>query len=79
MRLINAIKVQTGCEQDNELKNLSAEKKKVLANLVEERVPSGLAPIDEWNEAISCFADTKPETENKKAKRKFLSILRSKD
>ncbi len=75
MRLITAIKIQAQCEQDSELKNLPAEKKKRLAKLVEERVPSGLAPIDEWNEVISCFADAKPEQDNKKAKSKLLAIL----
>ncbi len=75
MRLISAIKVQAQCEHDSELKDLSAEKKKRLAELIEERVPSGLAPIDEWNEVISCFADTEPETENQRAKSKLLSIL----
>lgn len=76
MRLITAIKIQAGCEQDGELKKLAEEKKKRIANLVEERVPSGLAPIDEWNEVISCFVDEKPEKDNKKAKSKLLAILR---
>ena len=76
MRLISAIKIQAGCESNDELRNLSEEKKKRIANLVEERVPSGLASIEEWNEVISCFVDEKPETDNKKAKQKLLSILR---
>ena len=76
MRLINAIKIQTHCNEDSELKSLSAEKKKRLANLLEERVPSGLAPLEEWNEAISCFTETEPEENNRKAKEKLLSILR---
>ena len=75
MRLITAIKIQAQCELDSELKNLPAEKKKRLAKLVDERVPSGLAPIDEWNEVISCFVDAKPEQDNKKAKSKLLAIL----
>ena len=75
MRLIDAIKVQAQCELDNELKNLPAEKKKRLAKLVEERVPSGLAPIEDWNEVISCFVESEPETDNKRAKQKLLSIL----
>lgn len=78
MRLISAIKIQAGCELDSELKNLPEEKKKRIARLVEERVPSGLAPIDEWNEVISCFTDSEPETDNKKAKKKLLNILRDK-
>ena len=75
MRLIDAIKVQAGCERDDELKSLSPEKKKRLAKLIEERVPSGLAPIDEWNEAISVFSDEKAETDCKKAKLKLLTVL----
>ena len=75
MRLISAIKIQAQCETDSELRNLSKEKKKRIAKLVKERVPSGLAPIEEWNEVISCFVDAEPETDNKKAKRKLLSIL----
>lgn len=79
MRLITAIKIQAQCKHNNELKNLSAEKKKRLADLVEERVPSGLAPIEEWNEVITCFVGMEPETDNKKAKSKLLSILRKED
>ena len=79
MRLINALKVQARCEQDSELKNLPEEKKKRLAKLIEERVPSGLAPIEDWNEVISCFVDAEPETDNKKAKSKLLAILRGED
>lgn len=77
MRLISAIKIQAQCENDDELKNLPTEEKRRLAKLVEERVPSGLAPIEEWNEAISCFVESKPETDNKKAKNKLLNILRN--
>ena len=76
MRLIEAVKVQAHCELDSELKLLPLDKKKRLADLIEERVPSGLAHIDEWNEVISCFVDAKPEKDNKKAKEKLLSILR---
>ena len=75
MRLIDAIKVQAQCELDNELKKLPLEKKKRLAKLVEERVPSGLAPIEDWNEVISCFVESEPEKDNKRAKQKLLAIL----
>ena len=76
MRVISAVKVQARCDNDSELRSLPAEKKKRLANLLEERVPSGLAPLEEWNEVISCFTETEPETDNQKAKTKLLSILR---
>lgn len=76
MRLISAIKIQAQCERDSELKNLPNEKKIRIAKLVEERVPSGLATIEEWNEVISCFVDEEPETDKKRAKGKLLSILR---
>ena len=76
MKLIAAIKVQVGCEVDSELKDLPIEKKKRLADLIEERVPSGLATIDEWNEVISCFTDTAHTSDNKRAKKKLLDILR---
>ena len=76
MKLITAIKIQANCESENDFKNLPLEKKKRIADLVEERVPSGLATIDEWNEVISCFVKAKPEKDNKKAKNKLLAILR---
>ena len=79
MKLIDAIKVQAQCEQNSELINLSSEKKKRLAKLVEERVPSGLATLEEWNEVILCFKNTGLETDSRKAKRKLLSILRADD
>ena len=79
MKLIDAIKVQAQCENNSELNNLSAEKKKRIANLVEERVPSGLASLEEWNEVILCFKNTELETNSKRAKKKLLSILRADD
>ena len=76
MRLIAAVKVQAGCELDSELKNLSIEKKKRLADLIEERVPSGLATIDEWNELLFHFMGASPETDSNIAKKKLLTYLR---
>lgn len=77
MRLIEALKIQAQCEKEDELKNLSEEKKKRLAKLVEERVPSGLAPIEEWNELLSIFMDAPWEKDNEIAKKKLLSYLRN--
>lgn len=71
--------VQAGCELDSELKNIPIEKKKRLADLIEERVPSGLATIDEWNEVISCFAENVHVSDNKRAKKKLLNILRGEE
>ena len=79
MKLIAAIMVQAGCELDSELKNLPIEKKKRLADLIEERVPSGIATIDEWNEVISCFAENVHVSDNKRAKKKLLNILRGEE
>lgn len=79
MKLIAAIMVQAGCELDSELKNIPIEKKKRLADLIEERVPSGLATIDEWNEVISCFAENVHVSDNKRAKKKLLNILRGEE
>ncbi len=76
MRLITAIKIQAKCELNSELKTLSAEKRKWIADIVEERVPCGLASIEEWNEVISCFKEMEPEENNEKAKKRLLSILR---
>lgn len=79
MRLIEAVKVQAGCELDSELRNLSIEKKKWIADLIEERVPSGLATIDEWNELLLHFMGGIPETDNKIAKKKILCYLRGEE
>lgn len=79
MELLDAILIVTKCECAEQLKDLSPERKLKLAHSLEQRVPSGLAPIEEWNEVISCFVDAKPETDNKKAKRKLLSILRGEE
>ncbi len=76
MRLLTAIKIQAKCKLDSELKTLPAEKKRRLADLVEKTVPSGLAPIDEWNEVIACFVEEKPIRDHQKAKETLLSILR---
>lgn len=76
MKLIDAIKIQAQCGSESELKDLPHERKEWIAKLIEERVPSGLAPLDEWNEAIACFTHGNPEGDNDQAKRKLLSILR---
>jgi len=47
MELLSAILLVTKCENAEELKALSRERKEKLANSLEERVPSGLATIEE--------------------------------
>ena len=76
MELLNAVLIVTKCENAEQLKNLSTERKRKLADSLEERVPSGLASIEEWNELLMIFMDAPPEEENKIAKRKLLSYLR---
>lgn len=76
MKLIEAVKIQAGCELDSELRNLTVKKKKWLADIIEERVPSGLATIDDWNELLWHFMGAAPESNNKLAKKKLLCYLR---
>ena len=76
MELLDAILTVTKCDSAEQLKNLSPERKVKLAHSLEERVPSGLASIEEWNELLMIFMDAPPEEENKIAKRKLLSYLR---
>lgn len=47
MELLNAILIVTKCESAEQLKDLSPERKLKLAHSLEERVPSGLASIEE--------------------------------
>lgn len=79
MELLNAILIVTKCENAEQLKNLSTERKQKLADSLEERVPSGLASIEEWNELLMIFMDAPPEKENKIAKKKLLCYLRGED
>ena len=76
MELLNAVLIVTKCESVEQLKNLSTERKRNLADSLEERVPSGLASIEEWNELLMIFMDAPPEKENKAAKKKLLCHLR---
>ena len=76
MELLNAVLVVTKCENAEQLKNLSTERKRKLAHSLEERVPSGLASIEEWNELLMIFMDAHTEKENKTAKKKLLNYLR---
>lgn len=76
MELMGAVMIVTKCESAEQLRNLSTERKRKLADSLEERVPSGLASIEEWNELLMIFMDAPPEEENKIAKRKLLSYLR---
>lgn len=76
MELLDAILVVTKCEHAEQLKNLSPERKANLAKALEERVPSGLASIEEWNELLMIFMGAPPESENKVAKKKLLDFLR---
>ena len=79
MELLNAVLVVTKCENAEQLKNLSPERKVKLAHSLEERVPSGLATIEEWNEVLMYLADAPPESEKKVAKKKLLCILRGEE
>ena len=76
MELLGAVLIVTKCENAEQLKNLSTERKRKLADSLEERVPSGLASIEEWNELLMIFMDAPPEKENKAAKKKLLCYLR---
>ena len=77
MELLGAVLIVTKCESVEQLKNLSTERKRKLAHSLEERVPSGLASIEEWNELLKLFMDAPPESENRVAKKKLLSYLRN--
>ena len=79
MELLNAILIVTKCERAEQLKDLSTERKRKLADSLEERVPSGLASIEEWNELLMLFMGTPPERENKIAKKKLLCYLRGEE
>ena len=76
MELLNAVLIVTKCKNAEQLKKLSPERKQRLAHSLEERVPSGLASIEEWNELLSIFMDAPAEKENKIAKKKLLNYLR---
>ena len=76
MELLGAVLIVTKCENPAQLKNLSPERKRKLADSLEERVPSGLASVEEWNELLSIFTDTPAEKDNKTAKEKLLTYLR---
>ena len=75
MELLNAILIVTKCESEEQLKELSPERRQMLAQSIEKRVPSGLASIEEWNELLKIFMDAPPERENKVAKKKLLDYL----
>ena len=79
MELLNAVLIVTKCENAEQLKNLSTERKRKLAHSLEERVPSGLASIEEWNELLKLFMDAPPESEKKIAKKKLLCFLRGEE
>lgn len=76
MELLNAILTITKCESAEQLKELSPERRLYLAQAIEERVPSGLASIEEWNELLKLFMGAAPESNNKLAKKKLLCYLR---
>ena len=79
MELLNAVLIVTKCENAEQLKNLSTERKRKLAHSLEERVPSGLASIEEWNELLTLFMEAPPESDNKTAKKKLLCYLRGEE
>ena len=79
MELLDAILTVTKCDSAEQLKNLSPERKVKLAHSLKERVPSGLASIEEWNELLKLFMDAPPESEKKIAKKKLLCFLRGEE
>ncbi len=76
MELIDAILTITKCESPEQLKNLAPKRKKWLARSIEQRVPSDLATIEEWNNLLMYLMDAPPEKENSVAKNKILCYLR---
>ncbi|MDO5477888.1 MAG: hypothetical protein Q4G23_01855 [Clostridia bacterium] len=79
MELLDAILTVTGCECEEQLKDLTPERKLKLAQSLEERVPSGLASIEEWNELLKLFMESPPEKDNEIAKKKLLCHLRGEE
>jgi len=75
MELLNAILIVTNCENAEQLKKLSPEGRRELAHALDERVPSGLASIEEWNELLMLFMEAPPESDKKIAKEKLLTYL----
>ena len=76
MELLDAVLIVTKCKDTEELKNLSTERKRNIADALDERVPSGLASIEDWNELLMVFMDAPPEKEKRTAKKKLLCYLR---
>ncbi len=79
MELLDSILIVTKCESAEQLKDLSPERKLKLAHSLDERVPSDLASIEEWNELLMLFMGAPPESENKVAKKKLLCFLRGEE
>lgn len=79
MELLSAILLVTKCENAEKLKALSQERKEKLAASLEERVPSGLATIEEWNELLTVFTGEGHENDKKTAKQKLLAHLRGEE
>ena len=79
MELLNAIMIITKCKHAEQLKNLSTERKVWLAHSIEERVPSGLASIEEWNEVLMYLVGAPPESKKEVAKKKILCFLRDEE
>lgn len=79
MELLDVIMIVTNCERAEQLKDLSPERKQNLAHSIEERVPSDLASIEEWNELLMLFMGAPPERKNKIAKKKLLCYLRGEE
>ncbi len=76
MKLLDTILTVTMCEHSEQLKDLSPERKRKLADSLEERVPSGLASIEKWNELLMIFMGAPAESE--KIAKKLLDFLRGK-
>ena len=76
MELLSTILILTKCKSEEQLKNLTPDRKQRLAHALAERVPSDLASIEEWNELLKLFMDAPPEQDNKIAKDKLLCCLR---
>ena len=79
MELLNAVLIVTQCENAEQLKNLSPERKPRLVDSLEKRVPSSLATVDEGNEPLMFFMEAPPEKKNKIARKKLLCFLRGEE
>lgn len=76
--LFEVLSIATHCQYESDLKYLSSQQRKQLANYLEIYTTATEYPVNQWNDALSYIFSTPRCDNNIEARETFISILKNK-